>query len=57
VAALALSLVMEMLQSYLPVRVASNVDLALNVAGAWLGALVAWVLERLGSHRPLEPFS
>jgi VanZ family protein len=45
-----LSLVMEMsLQSYLPVRVASNVDLALNVAGAWLGALMAWVLERLGA--------
>jgi hypothetical protein len=40
---------MEMLQSYLPVRVASNVDLALNVAGAWLGASIAWVLERLGA--------
>jgi VanZ family protein len=37
-AALTLSLVMEMTQSYLPVRVASNVDLGLNVAGAWLGA-------------------
>jgi VanZ family protein len=47
---------MEMLQSYLPVRVASNVDLGLNVAGAWLGASMAWVLERLGSDRPLEPF-
>ncbi len=48
-AALGLSLAMETLQSYLPVRVASNVDLALNVAGAWLGASIAWVLERLGA--------
>ena len=48
-AALGLSLVMETLQSYLPVRVASNVDLALNVAGAWLGALAACVLERMGA--------
>lgn len=48
-AALVLSLAMETLQSYLPARVASNVDLALNVAGAWCGALAAWVLERLGA--------
>ncbi|MDP1567876.1 MAG: VanZ family protein, partial [Polaromonas sp.] len=32
-----LSLAMETLQSYLPSRVPSNVDLALNTAGAWLG--------------------
>ena len=43
-----LSLTLESLQSYLPVRVASNVDLFLNVLGGWLGALVAWGLERLG---------
>ena len=43
-----LSLTMESLQSYLPVRVPSNVDLALNVLGAWLGALLAWALEKLG---------
>ena len=43
-----LSLTMESLQSYLPVRVASNVDLALNVLGAWLGAMAAWALEQLG---------
>lgn len=43
-----LSLVMESLQSYLPARVPSNVDLALNVLGAWLGALLAWVMERWG---------
>jgi hypothetical protein len=36
------------LQSYLPVRVPSNVDWALNVLGAWLGAVLAWGLERLG---------
>lgn len=43
-----LSLVMESLQSYLPARVPSNVDLALNVLGAWLGALLAWAMERWG---------
>lgn len=43
-----LSLTMESLQSYLPVRVPSNVDLALNTLGAWLGALLAWTMEKLG---------
>lgn len=43
-----LSLAMESLQSYLPVRVPSNVDLGLNLLGAWLGALLAWTLEQLG---------
>lgn len=43
-----LSLTMESLQSYLPARVPSNVDLGLNVAGAWLGALLAWTMEKLG---------
>jgi len=43
-----LSLTMESLQSYLPMRVASNVDLGLNVAGAWLGALLAWGMEEQG---------
>lgn len=43
-----LSFVLEMLQSYLPMRVPSNVDLALNAAGAVLGASMAAVLERLG---------
>jgi hypothetical protein len=43
-----LSLTMESLQSYLPVRVPSNVDLGLNVLGAWLGALLAWALAKLG---------
>ena len=43
-----LSFSMESLQSYLPARVPSNVDLALNLAGAWLGALLAWALEKVG---------
>jgi VanZ family protein len=43
-----LSLTMESIQSYLPVRVPSSVDLVLNVVGAWLGAVLAWVMEKLG---------
>ncbi len=43
-----LSLCMESLQSYLPRRIPSNVDLALNITGAWAGACIAWALERLG---------
>ncbi len=43
-----LSLCMETLQSYLPSRIPSNVDLALNVLGTWLGACTAWALEKLG---------
>lgn len=43
-----LSLVMESLQMFLPDRVASNLDLALNASGAALGAMSAWTLEKLG---------
>jgi len=43
-----LSLLMESLQVYQTTRVASNVDLLLNVAGGALGALLAWSLEKLG---------
>jgi VanZ family protein len=43
-----LSLAMETLQSYLPVRIPSNVDLLLNTVGAWLGACFAWALEKAG---------
>ena len=43
-----LSACMEGLQSYLPHRVPSNVDLALNTGGALLGALLAAGLELLG---------
>ena len=44
-----LSLVMESLQGFLPSRVASNLDLALNVLGGWLGAFSALLLERWGA--------
>lgn len=44
----ALSLVMETTQVYLPDRVPSNLDLLLNVGGAFLGALGAWTLDRMG---------
>ena len=40
---------MECLQSYLPLRVASNVDLGFNALGGALGALGAAVLDRLGA--------
>ena len=48
-AALLLSLAMETLQSYLPSRIPSNVDLVLNTLGAALGAGSAWALEKLGA--------
>lgn len=41
VAGTLLSGVMEAVQTWLPTRVASNLDLASNALGAWLGALVA----------------
>ena len=43
-----LSLTLEALQNFLPMRVPSNLDLALNAAGASLGVCLAGVLERLG---------
>ena len=43
-----LSLGMETLQTYLPSRVPSNLDWALNTLGGWLGACAAWGLEKLG---------
>ena len=47
--AAALSLGMEYLQIFLPRRVPSNMDWALNAGGALLGALLAALLERLGA--------
>jgi VanZ family protein len=44
-----MSLVLESLQVYLPARVPSNVDFALNVLGAWLGAALAALMERMGA--------
>ena len=46
--AAALSLSMESLQMFLPVRVPSNLDTALNVLGAWAGAVVAQGMVWLG---------
>jgi VanZ family protein len=43
-----LSLVLEALQSYLPLRVPQLSDLLLNSAGALVGAISAVALERLG---------
>ena len=48
-AASVLSLCMEALQTYLPSRVPSNVDFALNALGALLGAVVAGALELAGA--------
>ena len=45
----AISLTMETLQSYLPARIPSNVDLGLNTAGALVGAVLAAALERVGA--------
>ena len=47
--ALLLSLSLETLQSYLPSRIPSNVDLVLNTLGAAVGAYIAWALEKLGA--------
>jgi len=44
-----LSLCMEALQTYLPSRVPSNIDFALNVVGALLGAVAATGLELAGA--------
>ncbi|MCE2783177.1 VanZ family protein [Limnohabitans sp.] len=46
--AASLSLALESLQMFLPVRVPSNVDMALNTAGAWVGAAVARGLVWVG---------
>ena len=48
-AAAALSLTLESLQMFLPARVPSNVDWALNVAGALAGAMTARALEWAGA--------
>jgi VanZ family protein len=45
----AISFAMETLQSYLPVRIPSNVDFGLNSLGALLGAILAFLLEHAGA--------
>lgn len=49
VAAAALSLCMEVMQNFLPARVPSNVDFALNAVGALAGAVLAGGLELGGA--------
>ena len=44
-----LSLSMESLQSYLPARVSSREDWGLNMAGAWMGAVMTVFLEKMGA--------
>ncbi len=44
-----LSLSMETVQGFLTSRVPSNVDLALNLLGGWLGAVAATLLEKAGA--------
>ena len=45
----AIAFAMETLQSYLPARIPSNVDLGLNTLGALCGAVLAAALERVGA--------
>jgi VanZ family protein len=49
VAGAAIAFAMETLQSYLPARIPSNVDLGLNTAGAIVGSVLAAGLERIGA--------
>jgi hypothetical protein len=49
VAAAALAIVMEALQTYLPARIPSREDWLLDTAGAMLGAILAVILAKLGA--------
>lgn len=49
VAGASISFLMETMQAYLPRRVPSNVDFALNTLGTLLGAVLAGLLQRLGT--------
>ena len=51
-----LSFTLESLQMFLPVRVPSNVDTALNIGGAWAGAVVARGLVGVGLMDPWNRF-
>ena len=51
-----LSLLVESLQTFLPMRVPSNVDFCLNAAGGALGAAIAVGLDRLGAVRRWSRF-
>jgi len=55
ISAAALSAVLEAVQSYLPARVATNLDVLCNIAGAGLGALLAAVsAPHLVAEGPLK---
>jgi VanZ family protein len=45
---MALSFSLESLQNYLPQRVPSSLDWALNTGGTLAGVLLAWLMQRLG---------
>ena len=47
-AGVGLSLTMELFQNFLPQRVASNVDLGVNVLGTFAGAALGWVVHVRG---------
>ena len=51
-----LSLTIESVQTYLPMRVPSNLDLVLNAGGALVGATAAVWLERMGGLRRWSRF-
>jgi VanZ family protein len=48
VVACLLAMVMEGLQTYLPLRVSSNADWALNTIGGALGGMLAWMVDSMG---------
>ena len=50
----ALSLALEAVQSYLPARVATNLDVLCNVGGAAVGAALALAMVRLRASGPLR---
>lgn len=51
VAALALSAAIELVQAVIPSRTASLRDVVANVAGASVGAVIAWLIERRSRSR------
>ncbi len=53
---LLLTLTVETVQNFLPMRIPSNVDLGLNAAGGLVGASMAWVLQHLGALRRWSQF-